>query len=231
MSAASANFGNATAALKSEPKSKLTVSMLPATVIASTPSFCKSLRLVERCVPAEADWTSKVIWSCKSKLRLWKSTWPEPKSIDRPRPDSPSWDSMALRLPVPLSNWSSWSSDCKATLMLSTPAAPKAWMLDSGLVPKLASNWSNWTFNVTFNAASSCSETTPSLFMSPKSGKALKSTPLPRSRLMLLTVAELPSKSPTALTASMPSFCRSLRLVERWVPAVLAASAVMSSVT
>ena len=68
----------------------------------------------------------------------------------------------------------------------------------------------NWAFKVTFKALSSAGVIMPSLRVSPKLGKALKLMPaapsLPISRVIWLTVAALPSRSPVTATASTPNF-------------------------
>ena len=88
------------------------------------------------------------------------------------------------------------------------------------------------TFSVTFSAASSLSPIPPLPFKSPNVGKFAKSTPAPpRSMLMPLTVAALPSMSPTTLTASTPNFCKSFRLVDRCVLPAMPTSKLISSLS
>ena len=74
----------------SDPRSMVTSSM-PEMATASTPNFCRSLRLVDRCVPVVSGVASKVIWLVADTLMASMPTCPEPKSMSTPKLAACSW--------------------------------------------------------------------------------------------------------------------------------------------
>ena len=181
----------------------------PEMATASTPNFCKSLRLVDRWVPwpsTSALVISKLMRFCASMLNWFTLKLPEPKSTDKPKLDC----AILLKAASLPSKLRSSASVFTCKLMPSMPAASSL----LSFVPSSKSfSWLNCASSVTFRPRSSAALMVPSLLASPKPGKFAKlmppaplMAPVPKSKLMLFNVAASPSKSPLIATASTPNF-------------------------